>query len=61
MSLMTRISLFIRQDQLEGLEALKEEHGTPTAESIRRAIGAYLIDKGIKPTPKGESKSKKRK
>jgi hypothetical protein len=61
MSLMTRISLFIPQDQLEGLEALKELHGTPVAESIRRAIGAYLAEKGVEVAKKGASGSRKQK
>ena len=61
MSLMTRVSLFIPQDQLAGLEALKEEHGTPVAESIRRAIGAYLAEKGVKPPHKAGRRPTKRK
>jgi hypothetical protein len=61
MSLMTRISLFIPQDQLDGLEALKEEHGTPVAESIRRAVDAYLTEKGVNVARKGASGAKKRK
>jgi hypothetical protein len=61
MSLMTRVSLFIPRDQLEGLEALKEAHGTPVAESIRRAIAAYLGEKGVKVAQKGAAGAKKRK
>ena len=44
-----------------GLKALKDEHGTPEAESIRRAIAAYLAEKGVKPTQKGGRRPKKRK
>jgi hypothetical protein len=31
------------------LERLKREHGTPQAESIRRAVAAYLTDKRVSP------------
>ena len=34
--------------QLAGLKLLKAEHGVLEAESIRRAIAAYLPDKGVK-------------
>jgi hypothetical protein len=48
---MRRVAVFIPEDLLSGLKALKAEHGTPEAESIRRAIAAYLADKGIKRPP----------
>ena len=48
---MRRVAVFIPEDLLDGLKALKAEHGTPEAESIRRAISAYLAQKGIKPQP----------
>jgi len=44
---MRRVSLFLGEDLLAGLERLKREHGTPQAESVRRAIAAYLMDKGV--------------
>jgi hypothetical protein len=44
---MRRVSLFLPQDLLDGLEQLKVEHGTPQAESIRRALDAYLRQKGV--------------
>ena len=52
-SCMRRIAVFIPEELLAGLKALKAEHGTPEAESIRRAIAAYLAEKGIKPPQKG--------
>jgi hypothetical protein len=59
---MRRVSLFISEELLEGLKALKVEHGTPEAESIRRAIAAYLKEKGLlKPTQKGGGTQTKRK
>jgi metal-responsive CopG/Arc/MetJ family transcriptional regulator len=51
---MRRVSLFLSDDLLAGLDALKAEHGTPHAESIRRAIAAYLAEKGV--SPKGSRK-----
>jgi hypothetical protein len=39
---MKRVSLFLRNDLRDGLAVLKRRHGTPEAESIRRAIEAYL-------------------
>ncbi len=39
---MTRISLFVPADLLAGLAELNARHGTPVAESIRRAVRAYL-------------------
>jgi metal-responsive CopG/Arc/MetJ family transcriptional regulator len=58
---MRRIAVFIPEDLLEGLKALKAEHGTPEAESIRRAVAAYLAEKGVKPAQKGERRLTKRK
>ena len=34
---MRRVSLFLPEELLQGLERLKQEPGTPQAESIRRA------------------------
>jgi hypothetical protein len=45
---MRRIAVFIHEELLDGLKVLKAQHGTPEAESIRRAIAAYLIEKGVK-------------
>ena len=30
-----------------GIKALKEQHGTPDAETIRRALAVYLTEKGV--------------
>jgi hypothetical protein len=54
-----RVSLFISEDLLAGLKALKAEHGTPEAETIRRAIAAYLAEKGV--ATRGPSKTRDRK
>ena len=56
---MRRVSLFIDETLIVGLDALKTEHGTPHAESIRRAIAAYLAGKGV--SVKGSGKTRKQK
>ena len=35
------------EDLFDGLERLREEHGAPISESIRRAIREYLERKGV--------------
>lgn len=44
---MRRLSFFISEPLDAGLKALKREHGTPEAETIRRALTAYLKEKGV--------------
>lgn len=58
---MRRVSLFIAEDLLAGLDALKAEHGTPHAESIRRAIAAYLVEKGVRAKADRKTRAPKRK
>jgi hypothetical protein len=58
---MRRVAVFIPEQLLAGLKVLKAEYGTPEAESIRRAIAAYLAEKGMKPAQRGASRPKKRK
>ena len=58
---MRRVSLFIADDLLAGLKTLKAEHGTPEAESIRRAIAAYLAEKGVAPKTSSKTRERKRK
>ena len=50
-----RVTFFLPDDLEAGLKALKVEHGTPEAESMRRAIAAYLREKGV--LPERESKT----
>lgn len=52
---MRRVAVFIPEELLAGLKVLKADHGTPEAESIRRAITAYLAEKGV--APQGKSKT----
>jgi hypothetical protein len=56
---MKRVALFIPQELLDGLHTLKAEHGTPAAESIRRAVAAYLAGMGVEPMQKGGRRPKK--
>jgi hypothetical protein len=44
---MRRLAFWISEDLDAGLKALKAEHGTPEAETIRRALAAYLSEKGV--------------
>ena len=57
---MRRVSLFIAENLLAGLDVLKAEHGTPHAESIRRAIAAYLAEKGVSTKRIGKTRGSKR-
>lgn len=43
--------MFLHEAQEVGLEALRERDGVPAAESIRRAIDAYLKEKGVSTQP----------
>ena len=58
---MRRVSLFISEELLAGLDVLKTEHGTPHAESIRRAIAAYLAEKGVHTKRLSKTRDRKRK
>ena len=45
------LNYVLTEKLLEGLERLKNQYGTPQAESVRRAIAAYLTDKGMTTKP----------
>lgn len=45
----TRFHFHIDDDQREALRAVKERDGVPEAEQIRRAIDAWLEQKGVSP------------
>ena len=57
---MRRVSLFISEQLLAGLKAQKAEHGTPEAESIRRALATYLAEKGVRKTETRTTRAPKR-
>jgi hypothetical protein len=58
---MRRFAFFIPPDLDAGLKALKAQHGTPEAETIRRALASYLAEHGVlKPATKGGRPTKKR-
>ena len=44
---MRRLCFLIPEQLDAGLKALKAEHGTPEAETIRRALTAYFKEKGV--------------
>jgi hypothetical protein len=54
----TRLSFFLDPHLLEGAERLKAQHGTPVAETIRRALTGYLTDKGVLTQPGGKKKTR---
>ena len=56
---MRRVALFIPEELLSGLKVLKAEHGAPEAESIRRAIAAYLAEKGVALQGKSKTPAKR--
>lgn len=58
---MRRVAVFIPEELLDGLKVLKAEHGTPESESIRRAIAAYLAEKGVRAKGVGKTRDRKRK
>jgi hypothetical protein len=43
--LMKRTALFLKEQQLEKLQALSRKTGAPIAELVRRAIDAYLLSR----------------
>jgi hypothetical protein len=59
--LMRRVSLFLSEPLLAGLKAMKAEHGTPEAESIRRALAMYLGEKGVLKPEARTTRASKRK
>jgi hypothetical protein len=57
---MRRLSFFISEPLDDGLKALKERDGVAEAESIRRALAAYLKEKGVLVEQNLKGKRKKR-
>jgi hypothetical protein len=55
-----RISFFIDPQLLVALEALRERDGVPVAESIRRAIAAYIESKGLPEASRARARSAKK-
>ena len=58
---MRRLAFYISENLDAGLKALKEQHGTPEAETIRRALAAYLAEKGVARQGRKKTPAKKRK
>jgi hypothetical protein len=57
---MRRLSFFISEPLNDGLKALKERDGVAEAESIRRALDAYLKEKGVLVEKNAKGKGKKK-
>jgi hypothetical protein len=57
---MRRLCFFISPELDKGLKVMKAEHGTPEAETIRRALTKYLAEKGALTVNQGGRKPKKR-
>jgi hypothetical protein len=53
-----RISFYISGELDKGLKALQAAHGTPAAEAIRRALAAYLAEKGVLRAPGGQGRTR---
>lgn len=51
-----RFHVFLDLEQRDGLRYLKNRDGIPEAEQIRRAVDAWLREKGV--TPKKQTKPK---
>jgi len=45
---MRRVNFHLKESQIEALQKLQEQTGCPVAESIRRAIDAYLAKQSKK-------------
>ena len=58
---MRRLSFFVSPELDAGLKALKAEHGTPEAVTIRRALEGYLQEKGVLKQQKRQARQRKRK
>lgn len=56
----TRVSLFLDQPLMKGLRELKERDGMAAAEAIRRAVAAFLREKGIAVEPTKPRKGRTR-
>ncbi len=56
-----RLTTFVIDPDLKAaLEALKVRDGIPESESIRRALRAWLQEKGVLTAPRAAAKGKKR-
>lgn len=56
----SRYNFFIDDEQREGLRAVKERDGIPESEQIRRAIDAWLVEKGIAKPERKRAGTRKR-
>jgi len=55
-----RYSFWIDDEQAEGLKVVKDRDGVLESEQIRRAIDAWLEEKGVKKTGRKRASTRKR-
>ena len=53
-------NFYIDPELAAGLKKLKEQHGTPEGESVRRALTMYLKSKGVLKTERKRAGTRKR-
>ena len=56
----TRYNFYIEERQREGLRLVKERDGVLESEQIRRAIDAWLLEKGVTKTERQRPASRRR-
>jgi hypothetical protein len=56
-----RTTFYIDKPLIEGLNTLRERDGVSASEAVRRAIAAFLEEKGIKVAPTTGSRPRKAK
>ena len=59
-ALRTRYTFFIDEDQRQALAAIKERDGIPESETIRRALKAWLEQKGVTKAERKRADTRKR-
>jgi hypothetical protein len=55
-----KYSFWIDEDQVEGLRFIKERDGVLESEQIRRAIDAWLEEKGVKRADRRRAQTRRR-
>jgi hypothetical protein len=60
MTLKARYNFMIHEAQRDGLRAIKERDGISESEQIRRAIDAWLANKGVRKADRTRARTRKR-
>jgi hypothetical protein len=53
-------NFYIDPELAKGLKKLKQQHGTPEGESVRRALKMYLSSEGVLKTERQRASTRKR-